>query len=174
MTKWALDTAHSEVGFKVKHLMISTVNGNFGSFRADLSSDEGFKNASLIFSIDTASINTGNEQRDGHLQSDDFFNAEKFPTITFKLENITPKNEDTFEYSGALTIRDITLPTTFNVSYNGMMTDPYGQVKAGFEVTGKVSRKAFGLLWNATTETGGVVVSDEVKVSCNLQFIRQS
>jgi polyisoprenoid-binding protein YceI len=174
-TKWVIDPSHSEVEFKVKHLMISTVTGKFTSFNAEVSTPgEDFSQAKVHFTADAASITTGNEQRDGHLQSDDFFNAEKFPQLVFNSTAVTKNSDNEFKVTGDLTIRDITKSVTLNVDFNGTMTDPYGQHKAGFEVTGKINRKEFGLQWSATTETGGIVVSDEVKIHCNVQFVKQA
>lgn len=175
LTKWVIDPTHSEVEFKVKHLMISTVTGKFNSFNAEVSTPgEDFSQANVHFTADAASITTGNEQRDGHLKSDDFFNAEKFPQLVFKSTAVSKHSDNQFKITGDLTIRDITKSVTLDVEFNGTMTDPYGQHKAGFEVTGKINRKEFGLQWSATTETGGIVVSDDVKIHCNVQFVKQA
>lgn len=174
-TKWAIDPTHSEIEFKVKHLMISTVTGKFNSFyaEAETTSDD-FSNASIHFHADVNSIDTGNEQRDGHLKSDDFFNAEQFPTLSFASTSFTKKSDSTYVLAGNLTIRDITKPVELAVEFNGVMTDPYGNTKAGFELSGKINRKDFNLKWSATTEAGGVVVSDEVKLVCNVQLVKQA
>ncbi|MCX8483509.1 MAG: YceI family protein [Crocinitomicaceae bacterium] len=158
----------SEVEFKVKHLMISTVTGKFSSYSGDIeSSNEDFTEAKISFTADVKSISTGNEQRDGHLQSDDFFNSESFPQIKF-ISTGMGKNK----LVGDLTIRDVTKSVELNVEYNGKMNDPYGNTKAGFEVSGKINRSDFDLKWSATTEAGGIVVSDEVKIICNIQLIK--
>lgn len=172
--KWVIDTMHSEVEFKVKHLMISTVTGKFTSFQGEVeSASDDFTDAKIHFSADTSSVTTANEQRDGHLKSDDFFNTEKFPKLDFKSTGIV-KSSNGFKLSGDLTIRDVTKNVTLDVEFNGTMTDPYGNQKAGFEITGKINRKEFGLQWSATTEAGGVVVSDEVKIHCNVQLLKQA
>lgn len=168
LSKWSIDAMHSEVEFKVKHLMISTVTGKFSSYSGDIeSSNEDFTEAKISFTADVKSISTGNEQRDGHLQSDDFFNSESFPQIKF-ISTGMGKNK----LVGDLTIRDVTKSVELNVEYNGKMNDPYGNTKAGFEVSGKINRLDFDLKWSATTEAGGIVVSDEVKIICNIQLIK--
>lgn len=174
-TKWAIDPAHSEIEFKVKHLMISTVTGKFGSFHAEAeTTSDDFSNASIRFHADVNSISTGNEQRDGHLKSDDFFNAEQFPTLNFVSTSFTKKSETTYALVGHLTIRDITKTVELAVEFNGIMSDPYGNTKAGFELSGKINRKDFNLKWSATTEAGSIVVSDEVKLVCNIQLVKQA
>lgn len=173
-TKWAIDPMHSEIEFKVKHLMISTVTGKFNSFHAEaLSNNEDFSDAKISFHADIDSITTGNEQRDGHLKSDDFFNAAQFPKLTFVSTAFT-KSGDGYKLTGDLTIRDVTKSVELNAVFNGIMTDPYGNVKAGFELDGKINRKDFNLKWSATTETGGIVVSDEVRLVCNIQLAKQA
>ncbi|WP_347174605.1 YceI family protein [Polaribacter uvawellassae] len=169
-TNWSIDNAHSEIAFKVKHMMISTVTGHFEDFTATAKTDgDNFNGASLEFSAKTASINTKNKDRDTHLQSDDFFNSEKFPEMKFVSKSF---NGDTLV--GDLTIRDVTKEVTLNAELNGVAVDPYGQTKAGFEITGEVSRKDFNLTWNAVTEAGSIVVSDKVKLVVDVQFTKQS
>jgi polyisoprenoid-binding protein YceI len=173
MAKWIVDTTHSEVQFKVKHLVISTVTGTFNKFYAELEAEkDDFTDAKIAFSADIDSIDTNNAQRDAHLKSDDFFNAEKFPQMTFKSSSLE-KSNGKYALKGDLTIRDITKPVELEVEFGGVATDPYGQIKAGFEAVGKINRKEFGLMWSAITEAGGVVVSDEVKILLNVQFIKQ-
>lgn len=172
-TKWSIDPMHSEVQFKVKHLVISTVTGTFKSFEGGLTTtSDDFDGAQAAFSIDVASIDTNVADRDAHLKSEDFFAAEKFPKIAFdgKLEKI---KEDQYKLVGNLTIRDVTKAIEFSVEYGGTMVDGYGQTKSGFEITGAVSRKSFGLMWNMVTEAGGVVVGDEVKLALNIQVVKQ-
>ncbi|SFE68143.1 YceI family protein [Thermoflexibacter ruber] len=174
MAKWTVDTNHSEVQFKVKHLVISTVTGTFNKFSAELEAEkEDFTDAKISFSADIDSIDTNNEQRDAHLKSDDFFNAEKFPQMTFKSSSLE-KSNGKYILKGDLTIRNITKPVVLDVELGGVATDPYGQTKAGFEAVGKINRKEFGLMWSAVTEAGGVVVSDEVKILLNIQFVKQN
>ncbi|RYG52356.1 MAG: polyisoprenoid-binding protein [Chitinophagaceae bacterium] len=174
-TKWAVDPTHSEVVFKIKHLMISTVTGRFNEFSAtaETASPDDFNTASNIeFSANIASIDTKNEQRDAHLKSDDFFNAEKYPQLKFAGKKLT-LNGSEGKLEGDLTIRETTKPLTLNVEYGGIVTDPYGQTKAGFTLTGKIKRKEFGLSWDAVTEAGNVVVSDEIKLQVEVQFVKQ-
>lgn len=169
-TNWLLDPTHSEISFKVKHMMISTVRGHFEDFQATAKTNgDDFNGASLNFSAKTASINTKNKDRDAHLQSDDFFNSEKFPEMTFVSKSF---NGDTLV--GDLTIRDITKEVTLDAELNGVAVDPYGQTKAGLEIRGEISRKDFNLTWNAVTEAGSVVVSDKVKLVVDVQFVKQS
>jgi polyisoprenoid-binding protein YceI len=169
-TNWSIDPTHSEIAFKVKHMMISTVTGYFDDFHATVKTDgESFNNAIIAFSAKIASINTKNKDRDAHLKSDDFFNAEKFPELKF-----VSKSFDGDQLIGDLTIRDITKEITLDVDFNGIAVDPYGQTKAGFEIKGEVSRKDFNLSWNAVTEAGSIVVSDKVKLAVDVQFIKQA
>lgn len=174
MNKWAIDPMHSEVEFKIKHLMISTVSGKFTQFAADVTASDDFTNVAANFNADVNSITTFNDQRDGHLKSDDFFNAETFPKITFNSTGLEKTSEETFKLKGDLTIRDVTKSISLDVVFNGLMTDPYGQQKAGFEVTGKINRKEFNLSWTAITEAGSIVVSDEVRIICNIQLVKQA
>jgi polyisoprenoid-binding protein YceI len=173
LTKWKLDTMHSELQFKVKHLVISTVTGSFKNFNVEVSTEgDDFSTAEIKVTADTGSIDTGNEQRDGHLKSDDFFNAEKFPQLVFESTSIKKVDSENFILSGNLTIRNITKQIDLNVVLGGVAVDPYGQTKAGFEIEGKVNRKEFGLKWDAVTEAGSVVVADTVKIIGNVQVIR--
>lgn len=172
-TKWALDPTHSEVSFKVKHMMISNVTGHLTKFdvKAETEGDD-FSKAKIDFTADVNSINTNNEQRDGHLKSPDFFDTAKFPHISFKATKYENKGGEDILH-GDLTIRDVTKPVTLNVDFGGIATDPYGNVKAGFTVSGKINRKDYGLTWNAVTEAGGVVVSEELKVQAEIQLVKE-
>lgn len=173
-TKWVLDPTHSEVQFKVKHLVISTVSGFFKSFEGSLTTDnEDFENAQVEFSLDVNSIDTNQEQRDGHLKGPDFFDAEKYPKITFTSTSFT-KDGDDYKLNGNLTIKDVTKPVSLNVEYGGSAGDFYGNTKAGFEVTGKINRKDFGLTWDGVTEAGSIVVGEEIKLIINVQFAKQA
>lgn len=175
MATYKIDAAHSEISFKVKHLMISNVTGNFGKFDATVTGEkEDFTDATISFEADVDSINTGNEQRDGHLKSEDFFAADKFPKLTFVSNKVEKKGEGEYTVTGDFTVRGVTKPLTLNVEHAGTVVDPYGQTKAGFEATGKINRKDFGLNWSAVTEAGGIVVSDEVKLLLNVQLIKQA
>ncbi|MGY6561860.1 MAG: YceI family protein [Luteibaculaceae bacterium] len=173
-TKWLVDPTHSEVQFKVKHLVISTVTGNFNSFNAEVETDgEEFEHASISFTADINSIDTNNADRDNHLKSADFFDAEKFPTLSFKSTAFTKKNGTNYTLTGDLTIKETTRTIVLDVDFGGTMKDPYGQFKAGFEITGRINRKEFGLTWSAVTEAGGVVVADEIKLIMNIQLVKQ-
>ena len=173
---WAIDPTHSEVHFKIKHLMITNVTGSFDIFQASVATeDEDFSTAKVNFTADVNSISTGNEQRDEHLKSADFFDATTYPQIKFsaiKAENVD--NDGSYELHGDLTIRDITKNVKLSVEFGGVVKDPYGNTKAGFTINGKINRKDFGLTWNAVTEAGGVVVSDEVRIISEIQLIEQA
>ena len=174
MATYKIDPAHSEIKFKVKHLMITNVTGEFKTFDATMESDkEDFSDAKISFAADVDSISTNQEQRDDHLKSDDFFNAEKFPKLTFASKELKHVSGSDYKLIGDLTIRDITKEVVLDVEFGGRMTDAYGQDKAGFELTGKISRSAFGLKWSAVTEAGGVVVGDEVKLQLAAQMVKQ-
>ncbi len=173
MATYKIDAAHSEIHFKVKHLMITTVTGQFKNFDATLSAEaEDLSDAAVTFTADINSIDTRSEQRDAHLKSEDFFNAEKFPDLKFTSTSFS-KNGNGYVLKGDLTIRDVTKPIELHTDYNGVVVDPYGQTKIGFEAEGKIKRKEFGLGWDAVTEAGGVVVSDDVRLQLNIQFIKQ-
>jgi len=175
MATYKIDHMHSEVKFKVKHLMISTVTGTFRTFDANMeASAPDFSDAKISFEADIASIDTNMEQRDTHLKSDDFFNAEQFPKLLFASTSISKTGENSFDLTGNLTIRDVTKPITLKAEYGGTMVDFYGQTKHGFDLTGKISRQDFNLKWNAVTEAGGVVVADEVKLELNIQMAQQA
>lgn len=173
--QWAVDPTHSEVQFKVKHLMITTVTGYFKKFDAVVETEtEDFATAKKIeFTADIDSIDTNNEQRDTHLKSADFFNAEEHSQLRF-VGNRYEGSGDEAKLHGDLTIRGITKPITLNVEFGGMVVDPYGQTKAGFTVTGKISRKEFGLTWNAVTEAGSVVVSDDIRILSEIQLVKKA
>lgn len=170
-TTWAIDTMHSEISFKVKHLVITTVTGKFKHFSGKVvSGGDDFADAQIEFTADVNSIDTGAEARDGHLKGADFFDAANFPEIKFKSTSFT-KDGDNYALVGDLTIRDVTKSITLDVEYLGTNKDPfYGKTKAGFELNGKILRKDFGLQWDVLTETGGAVVSNEVKLHVNVQI----
>jgi polyisoprenoid-binding protein YceI len=171
ISKWSIDPAHSEIHFKVKHLMINTVTGSFKKFDGSLeTSKDDFSDAKISFTTDIASIETGMEMRDTHLKSDEFFNAEKYPQLKFESTAFEKVGDEVYLLKGNITIRETTKPITLDVHYGGQMTDFYGNTKAGFEISGKLKRKEFGLNWDAVTEAGGVVVSDEVKLVLNVQL----
>jgi polyisoprenoid-binding protein YceI len=171
---WKIDPAHSEIQFKVKHLMITTVTGYFRKFDCEVISEtEDFNSTTSIkFTADIDSIETNNEQRDTHLKSEDFFNAEKYGQVIFVGTKYDALNNSATLY-GNLTVRGITKPIRLDVDFAGLVVDPYGQKKAGFTINGRISRKEFELKWNAVTEGGSVVVSDEVKIHAEVQLVKQ-
>jgi polyisoprenoid-binding protein YceI len=175
-TQWKIDPAHSEIQFKVKHLMITTVTGYFRKFGlvVETDSENDFTTATKIeFTADINSIDTNNEQRDTHLKSSDFFDASRFGEIRFFGKNYEG-DEDEAKLSGDLTIRGVTKPVSVMVEFGGIVVDPYGQTKAGFTVSGKINRKDFGLTWNAVTEAGQIVVSDEIRILAEIQLIKST
>lgn len=172
LTKWVLDPMHSEVQFKVKHLVISTVTGSFKKFEGTMETEnDDFTGADINISLDVNSIDTNQDQRDGHLKGADFFDAEQYPSITFKSTSLEKAGDD-YVLKGDLTIKGITKPVTLTAEHGGSATDFYGNTKAGFDVVGKINRKDFGLTWDGITEAGSVVVSDEVKLIFNVQFAK--
>lgn len=171
-TKWIIDPTHSEVAFKVKHLVISTVTGYFRKFEGNAeSTSEDFSGATVAFSLAVDSIDTNQPDRDQHLKSADFFDTTNFPTISFagKLAN----HGGEYQLVGDLTLKGITKEVALEVTYGGTVADPYGQTKAGFEIEGKINRKDFGLAWSAITEAGSVVVSDQVRLQFSIQLVKQ-
>ncbi len=173
-TAWTVDKNHSEIGFKVKHMMISNIYGSFGDYTVHAETNHlDFSTATIEFTAKTASIRTGQSERDAHLKSDDFFNAEQYPEMHFKSTSFTKLDAHSYELSGLLTIRDITNPVTLDVEYTGTNGDASGHLKAGFSIRGKIKRNDYHLKWNVVTEAGSVVVSDEVKILCEVQMIRQ-
>jgi polyisoprenoid-binding protein YceI len=174
--KWILDPVHSEVQFKVKHLMISTVTGKFQSFQleAETAGDDFKSINNLLFTADVNSISTDNEQRDTHLKSADFFDADNFEEIRFTASEYQQIQQDFYQLSGVLMIKNTSRSLSVNVEFGGIVIDSYGQTKAGFTVSCQISRQDFGLTWNAVTEAGSVVVSDEVRISGEVQLIKQA
>lgn len=170
--KWGADLTHSELFFKVKHLMISNVRGEFKNFEAEIDGED-FRTASIKASVDSSSIFTNNDERDNHLRSADFFDTENHKEITFQSTALKAKDDENYELTGILTIKGISKEITLNVEYGGVNKDPWGNDKAGFSINGKINRKDWGLNWNSTLETGGVLVSDEVRISAEIQFIKQ-
>ena len=173
-TKWVLDPMHSEVQFKIKHLVISTVTGAFKQFEGTAETEgDAFDNAQVRMSLDVNSIDTNQEQRDQHLKADDFFAVSTYPNITFESTGLTKSGSD-YKLTGNLTIKDVTKPVTLDVEYGGTATDFYGNTKAGFEVSGKINRKEFGLTWEGITEAGSIVVGEDVKLIASVQFAKQA
>lgn len=170
---WQIDGGHSLAEFSVKHMMISTVKGRFRTLDGTLTLDEGNpSNSSVTATIDVASIDTNDATRDTHLRSDDFFNAERFPAITFTSTRVQRESDDEWKITGDLTIRDITRPVTLTTTFEGQVTDPWGKQRAGFSAETSISRKQFDLKWNALLETGGAVVGDTVKITLHIEAVR--
>ncbi|MDD5184516.1 MAG: YceI family protein [Paludibacter sp.] len=171
LVQGVIDPSHSKIQFKVKHLMISNVLGSFKEFEGKASMVENdFSTAVINVSINAASIDTEAADRDAHLKSHDFFDVENFPKIEFEGKGMTPKDEDIFELTGNLTIKGITKPVSLSVEYGGLMTDPWGNKKAGYSVTGEINRKDWGMGWNAALEAGGVLVGEKIKIMCDVEF----
>jgi polyisoprenoid-binding protein YceI len=172
-TKWNLDAAHSEISFKVKHMMISNVSGSFKTFNVDVTTEENdFTTAKIEFTADINSITTGNADRDNHLKSNDFFNAETYPQLKFTSQKFERKDDDNYELTGLLTIRETAKTVKLNVEFGGIAKDPWGNEKAGFTITGKINRTDFGLNWNAALETGGLLVGEEVKLVAEVELVK--
>ena len=171
MTKWTVDQSHSHIGFEVKHMMVSKVKGAFDSYDANVEAENlaDLTEATISFKFDVQSINTRNEDRDNHLKSADFFDAEQFPAITFESTSII-KSDDGFDVTGNLTIKGVTKEVTFETTFNGTGNNPWGQAVYGFEAETKINREDFGLTWNAALETGGVLVGKEVKIKVELEL----
>lgn len=168
--QWTIDAGHSHVEFSIRHLMITTVKGNFGEVEGTIvGNPEDMSDATVEVTIDVSSISTRDDKRDEHLRSADFFEVEKFPNMTFKSTGVNKTGEGTYDLTGDLTIRDQTHPVTLKTEFTGSAVDPWGNEKAGFAATGKIDRKQFGLEWNAALETGGVMVGDEVTISIEVQ-----
>ncbi len=171
MTTWKIDKAHSEIGFKIKHLMVSNVRGHFNEFDGSITMpDENFTNANIEFTAQAVSINTKNEMRDGHLRSAEFFNSDEFPTLSFTSNNIVDHGDSKYTVNGNLTMHGITKEVSLDTLFNGMTKDMEGHDVMSFEVTGTINRTDFELTWNKPIETGGFVLSDEVKLDMNVEF----
>ena len=172
-TKWVLDPSHSELLFKVKHLMITNVKGEFRKFSAEIDGED-FTTSKVKAVVEADSIFTNEESRDNHLKSADFFDVENHKTMTFDSTSFKKVDDDTYKLTGQLTIKGISKEVTLDVEFGGTNKDPWGNEKAGFSFTGKINRKDWGLNWNAALETGGVLVSDEVKIDGEVQFVKQA
>lgn len=171
--KWVLDPTHSELTFKVKHLMISNVKGEFKNFKAEIDHED-FEKGTVKVTVETSSVFTNNTDRDNHLKSADFFDAENHPAMTFKSTHFAKAADDDYKLKGLLTIRGISKEVSLDVEFGGINKDPWENVKAGFSFSGKIYRKDWGLNWNAALETGGVLVSDEVIIGGEVQFVKQT
>lgn len=174
-TKWALDPTHSEIGFKIRHMMITNVSGTFEKFDVQAEAEDAdFSTASVEFTAEVDSISTGNADRDNHLKSPEFFDAAKYPLVKFVSTRIEKKDSENFVVYGDLTLRNVTRPVTLDVEFGGIGKDPWGNEKAGFTVSGKINRTEFDLAWNAALETGGVLVSEDVKLTGEIQLVRKA
>lgn len=173
-TKWVIDPTHSEIGFKVKHMMFTNVSGKINNYEIKVESDtDDFSGAVIHFTGESGSISTGNADRDNHLSSADFFDVEKYPKIEFLATSFGKINDEEFELKGDLTMHGVTKPIALAVEFAGLMKDPWGNIKAAFSISGKISRKDWGLTWNTALETGGVLVSEEVRIIAEVQLIKQ-
>ena len=173
MATYKIDPSHSEITFKVKHLMISNVKGEFKNFTAEINGED-LESSTVKATIDSSSIYTNNDDRDNHLKSADFFEAEKYPQLKFTATKIDNAIGESFDLHGDLTIKDVTKNIKLSVEFGGIAVDPYGNTKAGFTLSGKINRKDFGLTWSAVTEAGGVVVSDDVRLAAEIQLVQQA
>jgi polyisoprenoid-binding protein YceI len=175
-TKWVFDPVHTEISFKVKHLMITNVKGVFKEYDASIyTTGEDFMTAEIDFWMNPVSIDTSDEKRDAHLKSADFFDAENHKQITFTantFENVD--NDKSYELYGDLTIKGIKKRIRLDVEFGGVIKDPWGNMKAGFTINGKINRKDWGLNWNTALEAGGVLVGDDVRISCEVELLKQS
>jgi len=173
-TKWSFDKSHSNVGFSVIHLVISEVEGRFGSFDGTvITKSDAFEDSEIEFKVDVNSVNTDNAKRDEHLRSDDFFNSEKYPSMIFKSTSMKKVGDNRYKLKGNLTIRDITKPIELDVKLNGVIKDPRGNTKAGFKISGSLDRFDFGLKWNSLMEVGGAVVSKTVTLNLNVELKKE-
>lgn len=171
---WSIDPTHSEIGFKVKHMMFTNVSGKFNVFEATIENeDDIFESSKISFTAETASIDTNNSDRDNHLRSAEFFDTDVYSKLSFIATNIRKKSENSYEVDGDLTIKDVTKNITLQVNYSGLMKDPWGNTKIGISLTGNINRKDFDLTWNSTLETGGVLVGEEIKIASEIQFVKQ-
>jgi polyisoprenoid-binding protein YceI len=172
---WALDPTHSELQFKIKHLMISTVSGQFNQFTATVETDgDDFTKAKVHFEGAVASISTNNEQRDAHLKNGDFFDAEKYPAIIFESDKMEKISDSEYTLHGTLTMRGVNKKIILFAEFGGITKDPWGNTRTGFSVTGKINRYDFGMSFGAVTETGGLLLGDEVKIIANVQFVKEA
>jgi polyisoprenoid-binding protein YceI len=174
-TKWLLDPIHSELQFKIKHLMISNVSGSLKDFNAEVETEEeDFSTASIYLTAQMDSISTNNEQRDAHLRNSDFFEVEKYPELKFRSTKVEKVDSDTFILQGELTMKGVTKQVKLNVEFNGVVKDPWGNERAAFAVTGKINRTDWGVNFNSVLETGGVMLSEEVKINSEIQLLKQA
>ncbi len=174
-TKWALDPTHSEIQFKVKHLLISTVTGQFKQFTATVETEgEDLSTAKVHLTADLSSISTNNEQPDAHLRSTDFFDAETHPQLTFEGTKLEKVDEENYKAHGILTIRGNSKPITLDVELGGKTVDPWGNTRLGFEISGKINRMDYGVKFGMISETGAALLGEEVKIQANAEFVKQA
>ena len=174
-TKWLLDATHSELGFKIKHLMITNVSGTFKTFKGEVETDgTDFSLAQISLSAEVASIDTNNEQRDAHLRTSDFFEAEKYPELTFRSTKVEKIDSSNYALFGDLTLKGVTKPVKLNAEYNGLTKDPWGGERIGFFVTGKINRSDWGVTFNAALETGGAMLGEEIRINSEIQLVKQA
>jgi polyisoprenoid-binding protein YceI len=174
-TKWVSDPTHSELGFKIKHLMITNVSGFFNKFQVTGETDnDDFSTAKISLKADMDSIHTNNEQRDAHLRNSDFFESDKHPEMIFESTNTEQVDKENFHLFGNLTLKSVTLPVKLNVEYSGITKDPWGGERAGFTVTGKIKRSDWGVSFNGVLESGGVVLGEDVKIHSEIQLVKQT
>ncbi|MBD2699139.1 YceI family protein [Spirosoma sp. BT702] len=172
--KWVLDPTHSELGFKIKHLMISNISGSFQQFQVEVETEnDDFRTAQIRAAAEIASIHTNNEQRDHHLRNSDFFEAETYPRLSFQSTKVEQQDEDNFTVYGDLTMKGVRKPVQLKVEYSGVTKDPWGGVRAGFTITGKLNRSDWGINFNGVLETGGLALSEEVKINSEIQLVKQ-
>ena len=174
-TKWTLDPTHSEIQFKVKHLMITNVTGQFTAFNGKVETEnDDFTTAKIKFSADIYSISTNNAQRDAHLKNSDFFDADNYPTLSFESTKLEKIDAENYKLHGILTMRGKKKAIVLDVEYGGLIQDPWGNARAGFTVTGKINRQHFGISFGAVTETGGLMLADEIRIAANVQFVKEA
>ncbi len=172
-TKWALDAAHSELQFKVRHMLVSNVSGQFKTFDASVETDgDDIATAKVSFSAEVASITTNNEQRDGHLRSGDFFDTENHPTLTFEGQGMTKIDDENYTMTGNLTMRGVTKAVTLKVEFGGIVTDPWGNTRTGFTIATKINRKDYGVSFSMVSETGGILLGEDVTINANVEFVK--
>lgn len=173
LVKWTIDPTHSEIGFKVKHMMFTNVSGKFEKYNGVIeTAGNSFDNTKVEFTAETASVTTGNKDRDAHLVSADFFDVANYPELKFVSTSFTSNGNDTFVMKGDLSLHGITKPVTLNVEYGGLANDPWGNQKAAFNITGKINRKDWGLAWNVSLDSGGVLVSEEIRLNIEVQLVK--
>lgn len=171
---WKFDKTHSNIKFEVTHLVISTVTGQFKSYEGEIkAAEDNWENAQISFTIDVASVDTENEDRDNHLKSNDFFNAEEYPHIKFESKKMEKVGENKYKLTGDFTMRDVTKEITLDAHMKGIVTGMRGKTRVGFKVTGTVDRKDYGVDWSKTLDSGGLVVSDEVDIIADVQLVKQ-